>query len=89
MLENNEGAIKQMDNPDKLATLGTQDEKKNQTNKKHNTICFIISRIMQRKSLSFQCQLGIKEQMVLAKKVSFLILAIIHFNKISLKIPNG
>jgi len=53
MLENNEGAIKQMDNPDKLATLGTQDEKKNQTNKKHNTICFMISRIMQRKSLSF------------------------------------
>jgi len=34
MLENVEGAVN-MDNPEKLAKLGTQDEKK----PKHNTIC--------------------------------------------------
>jgi hypothetical protein len=35
-LENTEGAI-QMDNPEKLATQGTQDDQKQ--NKKHNTKC--------------------------------------------------
>ena len=35
-LENTEGAIK-MDNPEKLATQGTQDDQKQ--NKKHSTKC--------------------------------------------------
>ena len=28
-----------MDNPEKLATLGTQDTRRRQTNQKHNTTC--------------------------------------------------
>ena len=31
MLENTEGAIRKMDNPEKLATQGTQDEEKQNT----------------------------------------------------------
>jgi len=37
MLENTEGAITKMDNPEKLATYCTQDEEKQ--HKKHNMIC--------------------------------------------------
>jgi hypothetical protein len=39
-LENTEGAIK-MDNPEKLATQGTQDDQKQ--NKKHSTKCVVFA----------------------------------------------
>jgi hypothetical protein len=38
MSENMEGAIKQMDNPEKLATLSTQDTGRRQTKKTHTTM---------------------------------------------------
>ena len=36
--ENRRGQSK-MDNPEKLATLGTQDTRRRKTKQKHNTIC--------------------------------------------------
>ena len=39
-IENTEGAIKKKDNRKKLATLGTQDEKKTKTKTQHN-ICWV------------------------------------------------
>ena len=38
MLKNNKGQLK-IDNPDKRATLGTQDTRRRQTKQKHNAIC--------------------------------------------------
>ena len=47
MLENTEGAINKMGNPEKLATYGTQDEEKQKKNTPHNVLDTTISKQIQ------------------------------------------